>query len=578
MNKVRTIVMIAGFCLAASSAVCAGPNVDKVFINGKIITVDDQFAIEQAIAVKDGRIYRVGSNAAITTIAGPNTEVVDLQGKSVIPGLIDTHSHLVRAAQLWDYEVRLDGITRRTQALARLKAKGQELQPGDWLLNFGGWVEEQFLDDPRGFTLKELDDIAPENPVFLDVNYSHRYVNSAFLKLMGIPVDSTTAGKANQAAVVQSGAMQNKAITEAMVVRDEQGRATGRINGGGNAFRQVFANFPVLDRQQTRAGIKSVVTSALSRGLTTIYDGGGFGIRWETYEIAGEMAMENELDMRIFHTKFMRPNTPAEAREESAKLTMLRPDYSNDRHALIGLGEVIYGPHHDGFDRVMDASAENMEGLKTMFTAAVGGSFNVQMHMVQPQTMHLALDLMDELSTSYSLKPLRWIFIHADMINQSVLDRMRNFGMSPSFRSNSLIGGAARQALLDEFGEDILSMPNLRMAQNSGIPWTFGSEAPRINVLNPLMSLAWAVTGQRFYDGAVVNNRPVSREEALIAHTRNGALAIFQENNLGQIRSGFQADFVVLDRDYLEVAEEQLFQVQAEMTVVAGDIVYRALP
>ena len=465
MKDVKNIALIACFWFVYSSTVCANPDADKVFINGKIITVNDQFAIEQAIAVKDSRIFQVGNNEAIKAIAGPNTEIVDLQGKTVIPGLIDTHSHLVRAAQLWDYEVRFDGVTSRAQALSLLSEKARELKPGDWLLNFGGWVEEQFLDDPQGFSLDELDDIAPENPVLLDVNYSHRYVNSAFFQLMGISVDSADVDRAVEAASVQTGGARNNPITETMVVRDEQGRATGQINGGGNAFRQIFANFPVLDREQTQAGIKSIVASALSHGLTTVYDGGGFGIRWETYEIAAELAVENELDMRIFHTKLVRPNTPAEAREEAAKLKLYRPDYSNDRHALIGLGEVIYGPHHDGFDHAMEASTENLAGLKTMFTAAVAGGFNVQMHMVQPQTMHLALDLMSELNTTYSLKPLRWIFIHADMINQPVLERMRNFGMSPSFRSNSLIGGAARQDLLERFGENILSMPNLRMAQ-----------------------------------------------------------------------------------------------------------------
>ena len=395
---------------------------------------------------------------------------------------------------------------------------------------------------------------------------------------MGISVDSPDVVNAVEATADQLDRTHNNPITEAMVVRDQDGRATGRINGGGDAFRQIFANFPVLDRQQTKEGIKSVVAAALSNGLTTVYDGGGFGIRWETYDITAEMAADNELDMRIFHTKFMRPNTPAEAREESAKLQLLRPNYSNDRQALIGLGEVIYGPHHDGFSYAMEASEDNLEGLRTMFGAAATGDWNVQMHMVQPRTMHLALDLMDELEPAHAFKPLRWIFIHADMINQPVLERMRKYGMSPSFRSNGLIGGAARQDLLEKFGDKILGMPNLRMTQASGIPWTFGSEAPRINVLDPLMSLAWAVTGKRFYDGSVVNNRTVSREEALIAHTRNGALAIFQENNLGQIRNGFQADFVVLDRDYLEVAEEQLFEVEVAMTVVAGEVVFQAAP
>ncbi len=572
--SVKRILSGAVLWLLCTSLACAAA--DRIFINGHIITVDDRFAIAQAIAVEDGRIVQVGDNAAIQALAGADSKIVDLGGKTVIPGLIDTHSHVVRASQLWTYEVRLDGVTSRTKALELLEAKAQQLQPGDWLMSFGGWVEEQFLDDPRGFSLDELDAIAPDHPVFLDINYSHRYVNSVFLERANILVINRNVAPSETVDTSRLINTQNTGITEAMVERDAQGRATGRINGGGFAYSQAFPLFPELDDGQSRASLKAVVAAAVANGLTTIYDGGGFGVRRESYAIAAQLAQAGELDMRIFHAQFMTPRTPQQALDEAEKVALQRPEYNNDRQALIGLGEVIYTPHQDGFERAMEATDENLAGLKTMLTAAASGGWGLQLHMVQPSSMNLALNLMDELSPQYSLKPLRWIFIHADMIDQPVLERMRPYGMTPSLRSNGMLGGAARQALLDTFGEAGLAMPDLRGIQDSGIPWTFGSEAPRINVLNPLMSLAWAVTGQRFYDGGVVNNRTVSREEALIAHTRNGALSVFQENNLGQIRNGFQADFVVLDRDYLTVPEDQLYQVQAVMTVVGGKTVYTA--
>ena len=550
---------------------------DLVLINGKVVTVDDQFSVASAVAVRDGRILAVGDNEEILSLAGAQTRSVDLAGRTVIPGLIDTHSHLARASQWWIYEVRLDGVTSRAEAMRRLRERAAELQPGDWLITLGGWVEEQFLDAPVGFTLDELDQLAPNNPVLLDVNYSHRYVNSAFLELAGVPVINTEAtGPAEDAGRSSLLGAGGKGLTEAMVDRDDNGRATGRIGGGGFAFSQILPLLPVLDEEQVRTGIKAAVADAVSNGLTTVYDGGGFGIRRSTYDRVAELAAEEELDMRIFNAWFMMSRNPEAARELLSQVGLEQPDYSNDRAAQIGLGELLYAPHLDGFDHAMQDNAENRAVLRDIFAAAAADQWNIQMHMVQPDTMNVALDLMDELSGDFALKPLRWIFIHADMIDAPALERMRPYNMSPSLRSNGLIGGAARQALLDKFGEDALAMPDLRMVQDSGIPWTFGSEAPRINVLNPMMSLAWAVTGRQFYDGKQVNSRTVSREEALIAHTRNGAYSVFQENSLGQIRPGFLADMVVLDRDYLSVPGAELYDVRAVLTVVNGKVVFDA--
>jgi len=138
---------------------------DLILSNGKIITVDERFSIAQAIAIRGSRIAAVGTDQAIARLAGPNTRRINLKGKAVIPGLIDNHMHLLRAAATWTKELRFDGVESRKQAIEMLRAKVKAAGPGEWVFNIGGWTHQQFADDPRLFTRAELDTIAPNSPV-----------------------------------------------------------------------------------------------------------------------------------------------------------------------------------------------------------------------------------------------------------------------------------------------------------------------------------------------------------------------------------------------------------------------------
>ena len=143
---------------------------DVILSNGKIITVDERFTIAQAVAIKGDRIVAVGTTADINRLAGPNTRRIDLRGRSMMPGLIDNHMHVVRAGGTWQWEVRWDGIASRKEALDLLRARTKAVKPGEWVYNLGGWTIDQFADDRRPFTRAELDNVAPENPVLLQAS------------------------------------------------------------------------------------------------------------------------------------------------------------------------------------------------------------------------------------------------------------------------------------------------------------------------------------------------------------------------------------------------------------------------
>jgi predicted amidohydrolase YtcJ len=186
---------------------------DTILSNGKIVTIDDRFSIVEALAIKGERILAVGTDAEIEKHKGPDTRVVDLNRRTVIPGLIDNHAHYMRAAEYWHREVRLDGVTSHKEALDLIKQKAAESKPGEWVVVLGGWSEEQFVDEPRGFGRTELDRIAPSNPVALQLFYFRVYANTAALKAMGI--DNTTPNP-----------------TGIKIEKNEKGELTGALNGG----------------------------------------------------------------------------------------------------------------------------------------------------------------------------------------------------------------------------------------------------------------------------------------------------------------------------------------------------------
>ena len=196
MRTTRALILTLVFGMAGHGMLFAQEAPDQIFINGKIITVDDYFSIEEAVAVRGERFLATGSSEAVQALADADTVVTDLRGRTVIPGLIDNHNHVIRATEYWPNEARLDGVTSRAEALRILAAKTNDLAEGEWLMSLGGWSEAQFLDSQADFTLAELDALAPDRPAFIQALYSHAYVNTAWFADMGIPLSASAAEQA----------------------------------------------------------------------------------------------------------------------------------------------------------------------------------------------------------------------------------------------------------------------------------------------------------------------------------------------------------------------------------------------
>jgi len=539
---------------------------DMILSDGKIVTVDDFFSVQEAVAIRGERILAVGSNEVIQAMAGPTTQSVDLGGRTVIPGLIDNHNHVIRATEYWPNEARLDGITSRVEALAVLEAKANALPEGEWLMSLGGWTENQFVGNKADFTLEELDEIAPGRPAFVQSTYDHAFANTAWFAEMGIPLEADFDQRSNATGLAS------------YVVRDETGAATGRLNGGITMVLIATQRFPEVPAERQMDAIRAAFAHLNGIGLTAVYDPGGGGIRKESYARIRALAADSGLTVRIFHTLFGgAPSTPEEARTIVEDIHASRPFQGDDTVDLIAVGEIYYAPFHwDSLFTPSNPTADDLAAARSILMASAEGGWSVQTHASQPDTIDTLLDVMSEINEIYPLRQLRWSITHADLVGRTQIERMRHLGMNLQMRSISVLHQPRRGTLLEEMGDAGYHVPPLRMIQESGIPWGLGTDGTKATQINPFVTLWWAVTGLAL-NGDTVLRETLTREEALIAHTRSNAYLMFQEGNIGAIRPGLMADMLVLDRDYLTVPESEIKEIVPVATIVGGRVVSGAL-
>jgi predicted amidohydrolase YtcJ len=546
--RVLSLVLLAGWhCPAAAQPA------DKIFTNGKIVTVDDRFTIAQALAIRGQRVVAVGSSDEIEKLRGPATETIDLRGRTVIPGLIDNHAHWIRAAE--QNELRFDGITSRQQALKMVAERARAAAPGEWIAVLGGWSEEQFTDEPRGFPLAELDGIAPNNPVVLQAVYNHSYLNSTALGAAGI--DATTPDPRG-----------------GKIEKDASGKPTGLVRGpGGVAF--VAAKIPLKDQEAWLANTRRLVTYLNSLGLTAWGDAGGRGMTAKHYEPYRHLAERGELDIRVFWLTIRQPATPEQVDRVLAEIPQQRPFQGNDYFDHIGWGESVYGPVTTNLMRAAsNTRPEDIAQFRRIVQALAERGIHLNAHVEMVPAIDAFLDEYEAINKVHPIKGLRWAFSHLDQVTEAQLERMKKLGMSAQLHSRPLIQGALMHKV---HGDKAWDMPPFRRVQDSGIHWGLGSDATAVTTSNPFYTLSLAVTG-RMVGGHHVNRQSVSREEALIAHTRSNAFFLFQEGNLGSLAPGKYADLLVLDRDYLTVPAEEIKDIKPLLTMVGGKTVYGTLP
>ena len=549
-STIRSVVVLL-FALWVVSA--SAQTADLVLTNGKIVTVDDRFTIAQALAVKGGRVIAVGSDADIEKLKGPATQVIDLQRRTVIPGLIDNHAHYMRAAEYWHREVRLDGMTLHKEALDLIRDKVRESKPGEWVVVLGGWSEEQFTDEPRGFTRQELDGIAPNNPVALQLFYFRTYANTPALKAMGI--EAATPDPASF-----------------KIEKDAQGQLTGALNGGAS-IGLLRSKLGEIAREKAVENAQQLMLDLNKMGITAFQDQGGTGVK-QSHIDAFRMAYDSgRMTVRSFYNHYEEPKSAADVEDLLGRMPQIKPFQGNDWFDLTGYGETLYFPLHDALlVKATNPSAEALNLWQRLGLGLARNGIHLNVHAQLRGSIEGFLTAMEAINKERPIKNLRWTFSHLDQAQQQDLDRMKRLDVYAQIHSRPTIQGGL---MFKVHGDATYDMPPLRLIQDSGIPWGLGSDATAVTPSSPFYTLWWAVTG-KMIGGKQVLKQTISREEALIAHTRSNAPFLFQEGNLGSLAPGKYADLLVLDRDYLTVPADEIKDIKPVLTMVGGKTVYNA--
>ena len=341
-------------------------------------------------------------------------------------------------------------------------------------------------------------------------------------------------------------------------------------NAGGVAF--VASKIPLPDDEQWLANIRKLVAELNGMGLTAWYDAGGRGVSAKHYERYRALAERGELDARAFWTTIRQPATPEQVDKVLAEIAEQKPFQGTDHLENIGWGESVYLPATTTLLRPgFDAKPEDMREVRRIAQAVAARGMMLNAHVEMTPAIDAYLEQYEAINKETPLKGLRWVFSHLDQVGEAQLERMKRLDIYAGLHSRPLIQGALMHKA---HGERAWDMPPFRRVQASGIVWGLGSDATAVTPSNPFYTLAFAVTG-RMIGGREVNRQTITREEALIAHTRSNAWFIFQESNLGSIQPGKYADLVVLDRDYLTVPAEQIKDIKPVMTMVGGKIVHQ---
>lgn len=558
MKSLTTSIAAVALAVATAITMSVGaqqPSADVVLTGGKIITVDAQFSIAQAVAIRGDRIIAVGTNQEITRLAGPNTRRIDLRGRAVVPGLIDNHAHFQEEGAYWTLEFRLDGVDSRKQALEMLRAKANATPAGQWVYNLGGFSPDQFADDKRPFTRDELDKVAPNNPVFLQFSRAETFLNSKAIEAVGLDT-----------------------WTQPWVQRDASGRPTGIIGVGGNGAVRNAAKF--LDAPNGgRANLPMDVIIASSLAMLRDLNRSGLtasGGACTFEELHREFQAQGRAGMRFFCFRTAPGGRGAGAMEKQlGAIPSLKYFDGDEWQDHVNWGENFAGGGGDDlyFATQQPVSQEAWDTFGRFAKVVAEHHIQALLHTQTDVAIEGKLRQIEKLNQEgVSIRPLRWAFMHMEMVTPAQIERMKKLNMFIAVHPREMVIGGLLHRV---HGDKAFAMPMLREIQESGIMWGLGTDAFEVNQYRPFQTLYWAVTG-KMVGGTVVNTHTVSREAALIAHTRSNAYLFFRENDLGSIQPGRFGDLVVLDRDYLTIPADQIKDIKPVMTMIGGRVVYDA--
>lgn len=535
------------------------PAVDLVLRGGRITTfadADQGPAEGEAVAVAGGRILAVGSNEDIAPYAAVAAEVIDLEGKRVIPGLNDSHIHAIRGGVSWSRTVHWEDVRSLDEGLDLIKKDAQSRGKGEWVSVVGGWHRSQ-LAEGRAPTREELDAAAPDHPVYVQELYDRAILNSAALESCGWSDESENPPRGE-------------------LLRDENGRLTGEIHGVGAFSVPLAKALPVSE--DTAAEATHEMFSVFARhGLTGVVDGGGLLVTPRDYDPVYALWRSGRLNLRVrtFISAWDRGGEVGNIDQ----LTSLVQAESGDRMLRIaGVGEIPHLGCHDmeGLDPFTLSDEAHAE-LVQIVRMCVERGWRMSVHAVLNSTLGRILDAFEQVEAETGeLSKRGFSIVHADEATKENLERIAKLGVGILVQNRLILKGSD---YVEHWGEDATaSAPPIAQMRELDITIGGGTDATRANWFSPWASIWWLVTGRTLNDeGVRAEEHRLSVDDALSAYTRNAAWFTGEGHVRGRIVPGYDADLCVPTEDPYECDPHELRYLRSDLTVLDGRITHRSM-
>jgi predicted amidohydrolase YtcJ len=551
--------------MLAAAIAAAGTNTsmatDLIVTNGKVATMVREGQFAQAVAIDNGKITAVGTNAQVLKKKTANTQVIDAGGRTVIPGLNDSHLHIIREGLNYNAELRWDGVTSLKRALEMLKEQAARTPDGQWIKVVGGWNEYQF-EEKRLPTLAEINEAVPDKPVFLLYLYGLGFLNQKAIQVLGY--DAKTQYKEG---VVELGA---------------DGKPTGLLVAKPNALilYSTLAKTGMLPRDQQVNSTLQYYRELNRLGITSAIDAGGGGQAYPNdYAVSLELARDGKLTVRTSYYLFAQK--PGKELEDYQRwLTQTKPDkndhlfYANGYNTEGGGENLVWSAaDFENFLEPRPDMPEHMEGeLEAVLRLLVKNRWPFRIHATYGESIERDLAVIEKVNKEIPLDGLRWFFDHAETISDAQLARVKKLGGGVAVQNRMYFQG---EAYWKRYGAQTRQMPPIRTMLKMGIPVGLGTDGTRVSSYGPWPSIYWAVSGRTAGGLQVWQDKDrLSRHEALQLMTRGSAWMSGEEKVKGTLAVGQYADLVILPQDYFTMPVDGIRNLEAALTIVNGKVVY----
>lgn len=537
-----------------------------IIINGKISTLDNNNRETEAAAIAENKILLAGTNKDVLKLKNISTIIIDAKGRRIIPGLFDSHLHVIRGGRFYNTELRWDGVKTLKRALEMLKEQAQRTPAGQWVRVVGGWNEYQF-EEKRLPTLEEINEATGNVPAFILYLYGKAWLNKAGLQILNI-----NANTPNPVA--------------GLIEKDTQGNPTGLLVAEPNAFilYSTLAKLPELTSGEKINSTLQYMTELNRLGVTAVMDaGGGFQNFPDDYAITDSLNKAGKITVRLPYYLF--------AQKKGTELN----DYTKwtgmvdiDQHEKNDFNEVDYHVQGGGENLVADAADfENflfprpefpvtMEAsLKPVLQLLVKRRWPFRIHATYNESITRDLNVIEEVNKETPLNGLVWFIDHAETISEENMQRIKVMGGGIAIQHRMAYQG---ESFIHRYGKQAaLAAPPVKRMLEIGLPVGLGTDGTRVASYNPWVSLYWISTGKTIGGSQVMAKENILDRTTALKLFTNGGYSLIKENNTkGKIQQGYYADLAILDKDYFSIADEEISSISSLLTIVDGKIVYGA--